>query len=476
MKSLLKNSLYNIIYRAFSLLFPLVSSIYVSRILLPKGVGEVSLAQNLVSYFITFAGLGMVNYAVKEVGAIQNSKEKYSEVFLELFIINLISTLFCSFIYFFIVFETDFFSGNQILYIAVGLQLILNFANVDWFFQGLEEYGYITLRSFVVKFLSLLAIIIFVKDKNDIVLFALINSLALAGNNLFNLFHLRKYLQINVRNFSFYNLKKHLKPLFLMLSTSLSIELYTKLDTTMLGIMTPIENVGYYSYATKISNILVTLAASVTVALLPRLSYYFKSAMSKEFSTMINLANKVLWFVTVPSVVGVFLLSDKIIILLFGSNFGPAGLTLKILSCLMFIKAIGNLFGTQVLLTVGKERYLFYTTLLGAISNIALNLVLIPIFQQNGAATASVISELLVLLAQVHFALRFVNIEMNIKFISKIFVATLIMVLFILFILFSIDQIIIQIVLSIFGGGGIYLIANYYLKNEVYSFLKFKKS
>ena len=68
MKSLFKNSLYNIIYKLFMMAFPLVSSAYVSRILLPEGVGKVAYAQNIASYFITIAGLGIGSYGVREIG------------------------------------------------------------------------------------------------------------------------------------------------------------------------------------------------------------------------------------------------------------------------------------------------------------------------------------------------------------------------------------------------------------------------
>ena len=61
-KSMLKNSVFNIIYTASNILFPFITSIYVSRILLPVGVGKVASAQNIASYFVTAAALGLPSY------------------------------------------------------------------------------------------------------------------------------------------------------------------------------------------------------------------------------------------------------------------------------------------------------------------------------------------------------------------------------------------------------------------------------
>ena len=80
MKSIFKNTIYNLLYKFLMLVFPLISSIYVSRVLLPIGVGEVAYAQNVVSYFIAISGLGMSNYGVREIAKVQNDKKLRSKL------------------------------------------------------------------------------------------------------------------------------------------------------------------------------------------------------------------------------------------------------------------------------------------------------------------------------------------------------------------------------------------------------------
>ena len=139
-------------------------------------------------------------------------------------------------------------------------------------YQGLEEYGYITGRSLLIKGLSLLILFLFVKTKQDYIVYALISSLATGGNNIFNVIHARKFVSID---FSRVELKNHIKPVLLIACIIFLSSIYNKIDVTMLNILATDESVGYYTYAQKTVNMVLTMANAVTAALLPRLSYYY---------------------------------------------------------------------------------------------------------------------------------------------------------------------------------------------------------
>lgn len=469
MKSLFKNSLYNIIYKLFMMAFPLVSSAYVSRILLPEGVGKVAYVQNIASYFITVAGLGVGSYGVREIGKNQKNKSQYSKTVVELLIITLISTLICSVIYYGMVFSFSYFQSNRPLYYAVGIQLILTAANVDWFYQGMEEYGYITVRSLIIKLLTLVGIFAFVKNKNDLVPYALLSSIALAGNNIINVIHLKKYLvKFDINKIE---LKQHIKPLLVLLSTGFAVELYTKLDTTTLGIFTTESCVGYYNYATKITSIVVNLAASVSTILLPRFSLYREQNRLEQLKKTIENAQFVILFIAIPSVIGIIIMAKDIIIFLFGEPFLPAATTVQILAILVIIKSIGNLYGVQVLVAFGKEKTLFYTTVLGAISNVVMNIALIPILQQNGAAIASVLSELAVCIYQYTAAHKQVNVKFDKRDLCKMIIATTIMAVIVYIIVHIVSNTFIAIVFSCLVGAGVYFIVIFLLRVKTLSLI-----
>ena len=173
-KSLAKNSLYNIIYTVANILFPFVTSIYVSRILLPVGVGKVASAQNIASYFVTLAALGLPSYGVREFAKVRDNKAERGKLFTELLLLNIVSTTLAVVGFFVLVFINAGFNGEWALYGACGLAIFFNYLNIDWMYKGLEEYGYITGRSLAIKGISLLALFLFVKTRQDYVAYALI--------------------------------------------------------------------------------------------------------------------------------------------------------------------------------------------------------------------------------------------------------------------------------------------------------------
>lgn len=146
-KSLTKNSIYNIIYTVANILFPFLTSVYVSRILLPVGVGRVASAQNIASYFVLIAALGLPSYGVREFAKVRENTHKRNKLFTELIMLNIISTTLSVIGFWGLLIINGGFSGEWFLYAACGLTIFFNYINIDWIYQGLEEYGYITGRS-----------------------------------------------------------------------------------------------------------------------------------------------------------------------------------------------------------------------------------------------------------------------------------------------------------------------------------------
>ncbi len=463
--SLIKNSLYNVAYRMLNIIFPLVSATYTARIILASGVGEVSFAQNVVSYFTTIAAMGIPNYGIREIAKTRNKEEATNKVFSELFLINGLSTLLCSIVYLILILTFNSIFDNTSMYLAVGLTLVFNFLNIDWFYQGKEDYAYITKRSFSIKLISLFSLFIFVRDTDDAVNYALISSLAIGGNNIFNLVNLRKY---NIR-FSFNNIKirRHLKPIFVLLGSVIAIEIYTMLDTTMIGAMVGTTEVGYYTNSMKLVKLLITVITAIGGVLLPRLSDYYSRGEFEKLNHIVDKVFRIMLFLFLPAQVALILVAPVIMPILFGDSFIPAVLTLQLTSLLICTLGFSNLFGTQILLTFGDERKLLISTILGALSNIALNLILIPVMAQNGAALASVISETIVTLTAYYYAKKRVTIRFDLGFYLPTVVSTIIMggAIYVVMQLYIGD--IEKMLFSTLLGGVVFLLINVFMKNPI---------
>ena len=219
--SLARNSMFFVFYKLLTVLFPLITVSYVSQVLLASGVGKVSSAQNIVQYFVLIASLGIPNYGIREIAKVRNDSSNVNKVFSELFSINSISTGLCTIIYYVIVLNSKYFTIEKNLYLLIGLTIILNFFNVDWFYQGIEEYSYITKRSFVVKIISLILLLVFVRESGDYLVYALIYIIGIAGNNFINCINLKKYgIKFSLSNT---NVRRHIKPVFVLLCTTLKI-------------------------------------------------------------------------------------------------------------------------------------------------------------------------------------------------------------------------------------------------------------
>lgn len=462
---MVKNSVYNIIYQVLSLIFPLFSSMYVARIILEDGVGKVAYAQNIASYFVSIALLGFPAYGIREIAKVKEKKTECNQTFFELFFINAISTTFASILYVILLIGIDNFRSELPLYLCAGIVVWLNYANIDWFYQGKEEYGYITVRSLVIKVVSLVMLVLLVKHKDDYVVYALISSCGAACNYILNLFHARKYItfDVDLKKLCF---KKHLKPLFVLAIAAFLGNIYNKVDVTMLGMMSNDAIVGYYSNAHKIILIAVSCCIAVTTVFMPRLSYYYENDRL-ALNQLINFGIKLLITIVVPATIVLFILASDVVVLLYGQAFAPAGETLSIFAPMLLVRPIGDLLCYQLLISAGKEQKRIYTSFVATVVNIILNYMFIPQLQQNGAAVASVVSEIVVNGLLLKEVLKITKIKIERNFVFKVLIATGVMIACIIGIKQVFHNKINILILSTVVGGGLYLLTNIKLKNEV---------
>ena len=463
-QSLIKNSLYNVAYKLLNVIFPLISATYIARVIFANGVGEVSYAQNIVSYFTTSAALGIPNYGIREIAKARKSTQQTSEIFFELLTMNAVSTTACIVAYFILIHFLPAFNSNIRMYYAVGLLLVFNYISVDWFYQGYEEYGYITKRSFIIKLVSLIAMFLFVRQENDAIAYALISSLATGGNNVFNIIHLKKYnLETDFRKI---NIKRHLKPIFIMFGSVIAVELYTMLDTTMIGILCDSSSVGYYTNSMKLIKLLIAVVTAIGGVLLPRLSQYYAEGKLNECEIIVNKVFRVMLFLFVPCEIGIILTSPLIMPVMFGDSFIPAVTTLKIAALLICTLGFSNLFGTQILLTFGEEKKLLCCTILGAVSNVIMNAILIPQYQQNGAAVASVISEILVTMMSFVFSYKYIKIHLTPGYILSVGLSSIAMAVAVVMVMKIPTNQLLSLILSVASGAICYLAISIITQNS----------
>lgn len=415
--SLAKNSMFNVAYQLVLVLVPLMGSMYVSRVVLPDALGEVSVANNLVSYFVALAPLGIPAYGVREIAKAGDDKNARSVVFSELLIINFASTVVFLVAYAICV-VIMFEAVVPELYIIFGSLIVANTLNVEWLFQGMERYDFISIRGTVVRTACLLLTILLVKSPSDVLIYAAITCLGTFANYIVNILCLRKSVDFTLKGLSF---GRHMRPVATFAGTNVLFSLYTKIDVTMMGFLCTSSIVAYYTYAYNAEEIAKTLCVAITNVYLPRLSYEFKND-AKEFSRLVQQSMDLNLFIALPMSFGVFILAPRVVVTLFGDAFAPATLTLRLFSFLILAKSIGNVI-YQTSIATGNEKYQLGAYTCGVAVNTALNAALIPVFAQNGAVIATVATEIALDLVLWVFMKRYLRFRFTVRFILSMLIA-----------------------------------------------------
>lgn len=462
-KSLGKNAVYNIIYKILNVFFPIISIAYVSRVLLSDGVGRISVIQNNVSYFLILATLGIPVYGVREIAKCRENEGDKNKLFSELFTINIIFTVATYILFNIIVFSNLYFRSEIVLYEIFGLTLLLNIFNVDWLYQGMEEYGYIATRSMIVKIASIIALVSFVKSKDDIYLYAVIQVIAVSSNYILNVLKSRSYVRYSLKNVE---IKRHFRPLVYLTLCSVSTELYAKMDITMLDVMKSSNEVGYYSNSQKIISLLINTLVAITAVFMPRLSFLFEKDKA-EFIRLLKSGVELMAFISVPACVGVMIVAEPLVLSFLGEDFLYAVTTVSILSLMIPLKCIGDLICYQVMMCASQEVFLMKSYFITMVVNAINNFLLIPRFGAEGASVASVISEILAFGFVLFYSRRYFNLEGIRKIILKTELCTAVMACSILPIKYFQCSCFIKLALEGFLGVLVYIVACVLFKHEV---------
>lgn len=413
MKSLKHNATMNVILNISNMVFPLITYPYVARALLVEANGRLSFAQSVVSYFALFATLGITTYGIKACAQVRDNKEELSRRVQELVIINIFTTLIAFVALGIAIIFVGRLRSEWLLLLIYSSNMILNVAGLNWLYAGLEKYDYITIRSIIVKLVSLVLILVFVHHPKDCYIYACITIFANVGSNIFNIIYARKFISFKPQGH--YNIKQHLKPTIMMFSTFLASNVYMNLDNTMLGFIKGNYEVGIYYTAVRIQVVLGTFVTSVTSVLLPRMSYYFEKGETAELKRILKKSYRVLLMVSVPIVVFFIIFAKEAILLIAGPDYVDAIVPTQVIMSCVLMMVITNLIGVQILIPSGKENQYMYAVLTGAAVDLALNSFMIPLWGALGAAIATLAAQTAQAVVQIIMAKEYVKYMINLK-------------------------------------------------------------
>lgn len=393
MTSIKKNYIFNLLNTVTSLLFPLVTFPYASRIMLADGIGQVNFFQSIINYIVLLSSIGIPLYAIRESASVRNDKKELSRVCLEIVILHTSLTALGYLAVGIICMTVAKVTVDIPLFLLLSTTIFFNAIGCNWLFQGVEDFKYITIRGIVVRLLAILLLFVFVRTRDDLMWYAGFTVLGTVGGNVFNLWRMRRYIKPRLHRLGELRPLRHLVPSLRIFVLNLIISIYVNLDMVMLGFMKDSTAVGYYTAASKITTVLMGVVSSLGTVMLPRLSNLIHEGRMEEFNRLSRKAIDFVFTFSTPLFIGLIVLAPSLIHLFCGQSYEPAIRTLMIISPVMLIIGLSNVMGIQVLYPQRKENLVIYSTAVGAVINFSLNCLLIPKYAQDGAAIATVVAE-----------------------------------------------------------------------------------
>lgn len=464
-KSLKLNAFFNVVRNVLRLIFPLITFPYVSRVLMPEGIGKVNFANSIVMYFYTIASLGIGSYGIREAAKIRNDRLALAKFTKEMLSINIVSTLVSYILLAASLVFVKKFESYRILIIVNSSSIILNTIGFEWLYSALEEYGYITLRSIIFQIVSLALTFILVRNSDDVVNYALVSVISNVGSNVCNLIHARRYLDLKTK--VKLEIKKHLKPIFLLFFSSIAITVFSILDTSMVGFIKDDVEVGYYTSASKIIRMIRDLFPAISTVMFARVSYYVGTKETQKIKEVTGQIFNLFYALSIPICMGFILLMKPILLLMCGSEFLPAVAVGQVLAPLVILSSISGYLSGAILISFGREKIYMYVEVGAALLDIVLNFAFIPKYGALGAGIATLITELVMFIV---FHISVKNEISGVK-IKKALVQYIISsVIMALVVYMEIKYLplspILQILLGAVSGALIYFVILVIMKNE----------
>jgi len=426
-KSLKKNFGFNLIHTITSVLFPLITFPYAARIIQPDGIGLVNFYSSIINYIVLLTSIGIPLYATREIARVRDNERMREKTALEILLLNCILTIFGYVLVFVLCAVVSKIQIDIPLFLICSLSILFTTIGCEWFYNGVEDFKYIAIRGVIVKVLSVFMLFIFVKTKDDLLLYGVYSVIGVVGGNIFNFIRLHKYIEPSRIRFSELNIFRHLKPSLHVFALNVVISLYTSLSTVILGFLKDAEYVGYFATAMKVASIAQSCFIALQGVMMPHMSNLLYLDQQEKFKELSQKVLNFAFFIGMPTTIGMLCTARYVILLFAGQSYTPTISALMILSPIIIIIAISGVLGIQILYPQGKENIVIKCTAIGAVVGLVLNFCLIPFLNHNGAALASLFAEVAVTGSMIYLGRDYWSLQFKNRSICTYVIASLVM-------------------------------------------------
>lgn len=466
--SIKKNFFLSTLYEILCVIVPFITAPYASRVLGAANIGIYSYTNSILMYFSLFALLGTATYGKREISRTREDKNVNSKLFWEIEILSIFTSLIAIVGWgIFILFTSEY----KLYYLILTLTLLSKMFDISWFYKGLEEFKYTVTRSSVVKILGVVCLFCFVKTEKDLWIYFLFHTGIDLFGNISMWIPLKKFLvKVNPKTFTY---KNHLKSTLVYFIPTIATSIYTVLDKTLIGLITksPEEN-GYYEQATKIISIVKTLAfLSLNAVVGVRSSYLFEQNKTQEIKDKISQTinfNLLMSFGCCAGLIGV---ASNFVPLFYGPGYENVIPILMLLSPVLLITGISTCLNDLYFTPSGQIKKSAKYVIIGAVTNLVFNVLLIPKFKGIGAVLGTLIAESIIMILYICFCKGFLTFSTVFKHSWKKIIAAAVMFVYLIFVKKYFSNAFILLLVQICGGVFIYFALLLLLRDSAIRFI-----
>ena len=437
-----------------------------TNIFSPVEIGEIDYANTIILYISSIASLGINNYGIRETALVSNNKERLSYSTIELLLIIFITTLIGYVVLFLMIYGFGFFSNIKTLLLIMSINILLMNLGINWFYIGIEEQTFITIRFVIVRFVVAILLLLLVHDENDFILYVILYTSIEGGMGILNILFLPKRINFRI-DFRKLDLRRHIRPLLTIFVGSISIIIYNQLNVVMLSSYYP-DRVAFFSIPNQVIYFIIVLVTLLVPVLMPKVVQAINQRDYDVVDKYSVLSLQYILFFALPIICYIMAMSKDITLMLSSESFLDAQEPFRYFSLTILLVAVNNFFGLQILYSYNKEKIYSLVIFITLLINIILNFLFIPIYRENGVVISAIFSELLKALLLYFYCRRFITSINLFSFrFFKYFIASLIM-LAPIYRVSTLDlTYTMSISLSFFIGGLSYLLTLYLLKEEL---------
>ena len=389
-----KNFAYNSFLTVSNYLINLILFPFCTRVLGAERYGTIGFTQNIVQYFTFIAMMGITTIGVREI-ARQNADADRSRCFSSMFVLNLLYTLLSLCIFVPLIFLVPRFAIEKELFLLGALNILFSTFCIEWFFKGIENFRYITIRSIIVKVLYVIAVFVFVRSSDDYVLFYLLSVVCVFCNALINYLYSRKFVKFSLKDI---RIRPYVKASLFLGAYSLLTSMYTTFNVLYLGFVRDDTQVGYYTAAIKLYTVILGFYSAFTAVMLPQMSSLLSEGNDASFKGLIDKSMNLLYTITLPFIALLLVLSPEVVTLLAGSEYVPSIQMSRIVIPMLFVVGVAQVIAFQILIPKGYDKVTLTASVIGAVIGVTSNVVLVKRFGAIGTCWTVVITEVCVTL------------------------------------------------------------------------------